>query len=42
MLVKIGFNKAAYNPSVAAIMDKYFELFRGKAKVKAEAAPEDE
>ena len=40
MLVKIGFNKAACNPSVAVIMDKYFELFRGKGNVKAEAEDE--
>ena len=33
-LVKIGFNKAVCNPSYAAIMDKYFELFRGDAKGK--------
>ena len=34
-LVKIGFNKAVCNPSVAAIMDKYYELFRGDGKAKA-------
>ena len=36
-LVKIGFNKAACNPSVEAITDKYmyYKLFRGDAKGNA-------
>ena len=34
-LVKIGFNKAAFEPTVAKIMDKYYELFRGGAKSQA-------
>lgn len=37
-LVKVGFNKAACNPPIAAIMDKYYEMFRGHSKAKDEAA----
>ena len=31
ILVKVGFNKKAYQPSVKVIMDKYYEMFRGKS-----------
>lgn len=43
-LTKIGFNKFACNPSVKAIKDKYYELFRGKGAISEEATcnPEDE
>ena len=34
-LVKVGFNKAAFEPTVAQILDKYYELFRGGAKSEA-------
>ena len=37
ILVKVGFNKKAYTPSVAAVKDKYYEMFRGK-----KGADEDE
>ena len=30
VLVRIGFNKKAFEPAVAAIKEKYYELFRGK------------
>ena len=30
MLVRNGFNKKAFEPAVAAIKEKYYELFRGK------------
>ena len=43
-LVKIGFNKAVCNPTIKAIMEKYYELFRGdnkgKAKTKAGSSTE--
>jgi len=38
-LVKVGFNKAAFEPTVAQIMDKYYELFRGGAGSSSDPAP---
>ena len=35
-LVRVGFNKKAYQPSVKAIMDKYYEMFRGKTDASDE------
>ncbi len=32
-MVSIMVNKIAYNPSVKDIMDKYYEMFRGKNSV---------
>ena len=29
-LVKIGVNKKSYQPSVSAIIDKYYEMLRGR------------
>ena len=40
ILVKVGFNKKAYKPLVKAIMDKYYEMFRGKTgEHEEESAP---
>ena len=40
VLVRMGFNKKAYQPSVKAIMDKYYEMFRGKTgEHEEESAP---
>ena len=41
-LVKVGFNKAAFNPSLDAIIDKYYELFRGDVKAKESAKAQSE
>jgi hypothetical protein len=32
MLVMVGFNKNAFKPQIAAITDKYYEMFRNKSK----------
>ena len=37
ILVKVGFNKKAHTPSIAAVKEKYYEMFRGK-----KGADEDE
>jgi hypothetical protein len=31
-LVMVGFNKNAFKPQIAAIKDKYYEMFRNKTK----------
>ncbi len=31
-LVMVGFNKNAFKPQIAAIKDKYYEMFRNKSK----------
>ena len=40
-LVKVGYNKKAYEPMVKAIQEKYYEMFRGKggAGDEDESAP---
>jgi hypothetical protein len=35
-MVLIMFNKLAYKPSVKDIMDKYYEMFRGKNSANRE------
>ena len=35
ILTKVGANKHAFKPSVPAIKDKYYELFRGPGKLGA-------
>ena len=37
-LVKVGFNKEAFEPLLAAIKDKYYEKFRGKNSSEKGAA----
>ena len=34
ILVKVAFNKKAFKPTVAAIKDKYYEMFRGKGNLE--------
>ena len=31
-LVMVGFNQNAFKPQIAAIKDKYYEMFRNKTK----------
>ena len=36
ILVKVAFNKKAYQPPVSAIKDKFYEMFRGKGNLEEE------